>query len=80
MNPACWTSSTTYASTGGMLSCSTADPMVVGTPAVDVRSLKAVGTPQNGGESSSESRRSAAAACSSARSAVTVMNAPSASA
>ena len=58
------------------------EPRVVRTPAVRLRSLIAVGTPNSGGSSAGSSaatRASASLACSRAASSVTVTNAPSSS-
>ncbi len=78
--PARRSSVTTLSSQLGTLSANAVEPSRAGTPATAVRSLIAVGTPSSGGQPvrvvGPASRRSAASASASARSAVTVTNAP----
>src|SRR4051794_10383605 len=78
MVPAAASFSTTASSTCGTKSASTAEPNVVRTPAVLLRSLIAVGTPSSGGSSPpSRSSASARPAAASARSGVAGGEAPS---
>ena len=62
MKPARRISSTTYASVVGTFSRMIAEPMLVGTWAVEVRSFNAVGTPRNCVASWPARRASASAA------------------
>ena len=78
--PARRSSVTTLSSTGGTKSANSVEPSVVRTPAVRLRSLIAVGTPNSGGSvagSDLVSWSSASLARASASSPVTVTNAPS---
>jgi hypothetical protein len=75
MSPAARMNRTTSLSAPGTKSANAADPNVVRTPAVIVRSLMAVGTPCSGPRPSAGTA-SSAFACARASSAVTVTNAP----
>lgn len=76
--PAARMNRTTSASTGGTKSAKAAEPKVVRTPAVRVRSLNAVGTPCSGPRPSAGAA-SASRAAARAASGVTVTNAPTVS-